>query len=117
MKPLSIHLTLAAGILAGTGCVSTEKTTYRDEARVKVEFENDTAARLFYETLSTSPSGTGKTESNTEVSLPVVFKHKERVVQGESIAFNTAVRRCDTNADSKITELEARIFAGQAAKP
>ena len=29
---------------------------------------------------------------------------------------NQAVRRCDTNGDGRITELEARIFAEQAEK-
>jgi hypothetical protein len=46
----------------------------------------------------------------------VVFDHKRRVVEGESVAFNHAVLRCDTNGDGRITELEARIFAEQADK-
>src|SRR5262245_52231535 len=65
---------------AFTGCISTEETVYRDEARMKVEFENDTAARFFYEKLSKSNAGQ-KTESKTEVSIPVVFDHKHQVVQ------------------------------------
>ena len=81
-----------------------------------VEFENDTAGRLFYEALSKQQSRRGRSESKTEVSIPVVFDHKRRVVEGESVAFNEAVRRCDTNGDGRITELEARIFAEQAEK-
>ena len=99
-----------------TGCISTEQTVYQDQERVKVEFENDTAGRLFYEALSKQQSRRGRTESRTEVSIPVVFEHKRRVVEGESVAFNQAVRRCDTNGDGRITELEARIFAEQADK-
>jgi len=99
-----------------TGCISTEQTVYQDQERVKVEFENDTAGRLFYEALNKQQSQRGRTESKTEVSIPVVFDHKRRVVQGESVAFNQAVRRCDTNGDGRITELEARIFAEQAGK-
>ena len=99
-----------------TGCISTEQTVYQDQERVKVEFENDTAGRLFYEALSRQQSRRGLSESKTEVSIPVVFDHKRRVVEGESVTFNRAVRRCDTNGDSRITELEARIFAEQAEK-
>ena len=76
-----------------------------------VEFENDTAGRLFYETLSRSPQKDRHSESSTEVELPIVFKHRQRVVGGENVAFNAAVRQCDTNADSRITEQEARIFS------
>lgn len=112
MKPgFSILSMAGAAALAFTGCISTDKTVYREEERMKVEFENDTAGRLFYETLSKVRSSGNRTESKTEVSLPVVFKHKHRVVEGESTGFNLAVRRCDTNRDGKITEQEARIFA------
>ena len=99
-----------------TGCISTQKTVYREQERMKVEFENDAAGRLFYEALSKIQERTGRSETKTEVSLPIVFEHKQRVVEGESVAFNNAVRRCDTNGDGKITELEARIFSETAAK-
>jgi hypothetical protein len=108
-------LALALAAL-NTGCISTEQTVYHDQDRVKVEFENDTAGRLFYEALNKQQSRRGRSESKTEVSIPVVFDHKRRVVEGESVAFNQAVRRCDTNGDGRITELEARIFAEQAEK-
>lgn len=98
-------------VLLNTGCISTERTVYREETRLKVEFENDTAARLFYEAESKMKSRHERTESRTEVSVPVVFDHKERVVTGENVSFNEAVRRCDTNGDGRITEPEARIFA------
>ena len=109
----SLVLALAA---LNTGCISTEQTIYQDQERAKVEFENDTAGRLFYEALSKQQSRHGRTESKTEVSIPVVFDHKRRVVEGESVAFNQAVRRCDTNGDGRITELEARIFVEQVEK-
>jgi hypothetical protein len=108
-------LALALAVMS-TGCISTEKTVYQEQDRAKVEFENDTAGRLFYEALSKLQSRHGRSESKTEVSIPVVFDHKRRVVEGESVAFNQAVRRCDTNGDGRITELEARIFAEQADK-
>jgi hypothetical protein len=41
-----------------------------------------------------------------------VFSHERKVVRGPNKGFNDAVRRCDTNADQRITETEARIFAG-----
>jgi len=108
-------LALALATL-NTGCISTEQTVYQDQDRVKVEFENDAAGRLFYEALSRQQSQHGRSESKTEVSIPVVFDHKRRVVEGESVSFNRAVRHCDTNRDGRITELEARIFAEQAEK-
>jgi hypothetical protein len=111
------HLLIAIASLALAGCIHSTKTVYRDEPRLPIEFENDTAARVFYEALSKSAPSGNRSESNTEVSLPIIFEHKERVVQGESLAFNNAVLRCDTNHDGHITEAEARIFAAQATKP
>ena len=102
-------LTLAA--LLGNGCIATEKTNYRDEARLPVSFENETAGRLFYEALSKAGTQDGRRESKTEICIPIVFEHTQRTVDGENVGFNAAVRRCDTNADGKITELEARIYA------
>ncbi len=109
---------IAAFVLVAlnTGCISTEKTEYRDTERIKVEFENDTAGRQFYEALSKLESRHHRSESKTELSIPVVFDHKHRIVEGDNVVFNDAVRRCDTNGDGKITELEARIFAEAASK-
>ena len=104
-------LALALGL---TACISHENTTYRDVERARVEFENETAARLFYETLSKQKQPSG--ESSTQVSIPVVFDHKHREVTGPNIAFNNAVQRCDTNKDSRITELEAKIFADYGSR-
>ena len=114
MKP---HLFLALAAVALAGCIHTTKTVYRDEPRIPITFENDTAARIFYEALSKSAPSGNRSESNTEVCLPIIFEHTERVIQGESAAFNNAVLRCDTNHDGVITESEARIFAAQVAKP
>ncbi|MCX6904133.1 MAG: hypothetical protein NTW03_11795 [Verrucomicrobia bacterium] len=99
-----------------SGCITHEETTVRDVERVKVEFENDTAARIFYETLSKAPAASSRTESKTEVSLPIIFDHKSRVVAGPNDKFNEAVGICDSNKDGKITELEAKIFAEQSKK-
>ncbi len=118
IKPMLCAAGAALALFAaGTGCISTEQTEYRDEPRVKVEFENETAGRLFYESLSKMHSGGSRTESRTEISIPIVFDHKQHVVTGDNTRFNEAVRRCDTNGDGRITEQEARIFADQVAKP
>ncbi len=95
-----------------TGCISHQETVYRDASRVSVSFENDKAARLFYESLSRMHSNE-KEESKTEISVPVVFEHKRRVVTGENEHFNKAVAECDSNHDGKITEAEAVIFSNQ----
>ena len=70
-------------------------------------------ARLFYETLSRAPDHHSQTESKTEVSIPIVFDHKQKVVDGPSRKFNEAVAICDSNKDGRITELEAKIYAEQ----
>lgn len=112
---LVFALALPLLLALGAGCISTDRTVYRDEPRLKVAFENDTAARLFYE--AQARMKTRRTESHTEVSIPVVFDHKEHVVTGDAVTFNEAVRRCDTNGDGKITEQEARIFSEHVANP
>lgn len=104
-------ITLCASTLCG--CISNDQTVYRDVERTKVEFENETAARIFYETLSKRVALNTKQESTTEVCIPVVFSHKRHVISGNNVAFNEAVKQCDTNQDGKVTELEARIFAEQ----
>ncbi len=117
MKTNSVIVGLASALaLSFSGCISTDETVYREEARTQVEFENDAAGRVFYETLSKLRGSHHRAESSTEVSLPIVFSHKRRVVEGESAAFNQAVHRCDTNRDGRITEAEARIFADSAIK-
>jgi len=105
---------LAAG---AAGCISTNRTVRREEPRMQVEFENDTAGRLFYESLGHLRGHRGSSESHSHVSLPIIFDHQTTTIEGESIVFNEAVRRCDTNHDGKITELEARIFSEQYPKP
>ena len=108
-------VTLAVALL-NSACISTERTVYQEPERVKVEFENDAAGRIFYEALSKMQSRHDRSESRTSISIPVVFEHKHRVLEGENITFNRAVHRCDTNGDGRITEQEARIFAEQTDK-
>lgn len=109
MKNPLILLGVAA--LVATGCIHHKETVYRDVERAKVEFENDAAGRMFYEALSRAPGNRGQRESKTDVSIPIVFSHSTETVTGENVAFNDAVRLCDTNQDGVITETEARIFA------
>ena len=96
------------------GCIHHESTVYQDVARTSVQFENDTAARLFYEALH--EPGKERTESKTEVDLPLVFHDQRRVISGPNAAFNRAVEICDSNRDGRITEQEARIFSEQRKK-
>lgn len=100
-----------AGAVLASGCIHHKETVYRDVERVKVEFENDTAGRLFYEALSKAPKDRPPRESKTDVSIPIVFSHSTETVTGENTGFNRAVELCDTNQDGKITEVEAKIFA------
>ena len=58
MKRIALHLTLIA---AFTGCISTKETVYRETERLKVEFENDSAARIFYEAFTKSPASPSST--------------------------------------------------------
>jgi hypothetical protein len=94
-----------------TGCLSTHKTVVRDETRVTVTFESDTAGRVFYEALSQKSQCNQQQESRTQFSIPVVLDVERTVVTGPNQAFNQAVARTDTNQDGVITESEARIFA------
>jgi hypothetical protein len=116
MKKIISNCVLFLIVAAGSGCISSEKTVYRDAERAKVEFENDTAGRLFYETLNKSSARQNRSESKTEISLPIVFDHKVRTVDGDNLVFNSAVRRCDSNGNGKITEQEARIFSQNLGK-
>lgn len=111
MKTTNFLSALALVGWAVTGCIHTNETVVKDEARMPVEFENDAAGRVFYETLSRIQGSGDRTVSRSEVSLPVVFSHERKTVHGPNIGFNDAVRRCDTNVDQRITESEARIFA------
>jgi hypothetical protein len=111
MKNSFAKFAAAVCCLTLAGCISNDVTVYQDVERVRVEFESETAARIFYEALSKGPAYHAKKESTTEICIPVVFEHKRRVISGNNMAFNEAVKQCDTNQDGKITELEARIFA------
>lgn len=114
MKTIRFPLLLATVLSAlCTGCITHEETVYRDVSRVKVEFENDAAARLFYERLHENGESNRKEEISTSVAIPVVFGHKRRVVTGDNWLFNEAVSKCDTNRDGRITEQEARIYSEQ----
>lgn len=112
----SIRANIGAAALCtmlSAGCISHNETVTRDVSRRKVEFESDTAGRIFYETLSRIPNSGGKSEKTSEFEIPVVLDYKRHVITGPNAAFNDAVERCDTNKDGKITEVEAKIFAEQ----
>lgn len=112
------HLpTAAAGLLlglAGAGCISHQETIRRDEERLPISFETDTAARTFYEAVEKIRAASAPTESKTEFHIPVILSHKITTVNGPHQVFNESVRRADTDRDGRITEKEARIFADNA---
>lgn len=110
-RTLISSITLIA--LLAAGCISHHETVTKDVDRRKVEFENDTAARIFYEGLSHLPNTEAKTDKTSKFEIPVVLDYERHVVTGPNAAFNNAVDRCDTNRDGRITETEARIFAEQ----
>lgn len=106
---------LASCSIIFSGCISHKSTVVKDEPRKQVAFENDTAARVFYEALSKMSQGRSHTESTTKINIPVIFENERRVVTGPNVAFNEAVAECDSNGDGTITEQEAKIFAAQVA--
>jgi len=117
MKPrFAASLGMAGTALLLVGCIHHEETVYRDEPRASVRFENDSAARIFYEALNKPGSKQDRSESKTKVDLPIVFHNERRVVSGPNGAFNRAVDICDSNHDGEITEQEARIYAQNRGK-
>jgi len=109
-------MAIAACALALSGCITRNTTVVRDVARIRVEFENEAAGRIFYEALSKMKDSGSRSESTTKLEIPIIFEHERRVVRGSNEKFNEAVTRCDTNQDGKITEVEAKIFAEQVEK-
>jgi hypothetical protein len=107
---------ISMAVFGFAGCITHEETQYRDIERAKVEFENDAAARIFYEAMSKAPVTKSGTEIRNEIEIPVIFKHRQRVESGPNFAFNHAVELCDTNKDAKITEAEAKIYAEMVQK-
>ncbi len=107
---IRIGSSTACALLAA-GCITHESNITRDAARTSVEFENDAAARIFYEALSHGACKDCQGDSTTKFEIPVVFEYKRHSVTGPNAAFNRAVELCDTNHDGKITEAEAKIFA------
>jgi hypothetical protein len=101
--------------LGMAGCITHRATIVRDTERTKVEFENETAGRIFYEALSKMCDDGSHRESTTKIDL-ILIEHEEHVVRGQNAKFNEAVARCDTNKGGKITEVEAKIFADQVGR-
>jgi hypothetical protein len=106
---------LAAAVITAvslvSGCITTHETVRNEPERLKVEFEDEQAARVFYEALSRMPKHDDRRESTTRLHIPVVLDVSRTVMVSENVAFNQAVRRCDTNQDGKITRQEAHLFA------
>ncbi len=113
-KDLSPGIATLLIALGGLGCISHQETVHTHEQRLPISFENDAAARTFYEAVEKVRTLSTPTESKTEFHIPVILSHKITTVNGPHQVFNESVRRADTNQDGKITEKEARIFADNA---
>ncbi len=98
------------------GCISSKETVYRETERVKIEFENDAAARIFYEAYSKQRPPQQRNEKTTSFEIPVILSVKRTETDSGNALFNDAVRHTDTNGDGKITEQEARIYAEQVER-
>jgi hypothetical protein len=105
--------TFAIGTALVSGCITHNETVTRDVTRRKIEFENESAGRIFYEALSHVPNSGTKSEKTSEFEIPVVLDYKRHVITGPNAAFNDAVDHCDTNKDGRISETEAKIFSEQ----
>jgi hypothetical protein len=113
MNPMKFRLcTALAAVVSLCGCISHHATDYREAPRTKVEFESEKAGRVFYEALSKFNYHSSN-ESETRLSIPIIFEHTHSVKTGDDEKFNEGIRRCDSNQDGKITEKEADIFASQ----
>jgi len=110
------NLIAAACAFAAAGCITSHQTVVQDTTRAPVSFENDAAARIFYEALSKMKDTSPRGETTTKVEIPIIFSHEYRVVRGPNGKFNEAVTRCDANQDGRITEAEARVFAEEVAR-
>ena len=93
------------------GCISHERVIYQEEDRLTVDFESETAGRVFYEALANSKHDDQRRQSKTSLYIPIVLDHVSEVVSGPNHAFNQAVKACDANNDQVITEKEANIYA------
>lgn len=107
------HIALAGLAFFLAGCITHKSVTYHDVERVKISFESDAAARLFYETLSKNSGDRQHSESTTTLSIPIIFENEQKTVTGPNVTFNEAVAECDLNKDGVITEQEARIYANR----
>ena len=110
--PTARGLVAFCSVLAFAGCIHHEETVYRDVNRTQVRFENDKAARIFYEAFNSQDSiNKDRIESKTKIELPIVFRDERKVVSGPNAAFNRAIDSCDSNHDGLVTQQEAQIFA------
>jgi len=102
---------VCASAILVSGCITSRETVRKEPERLKVDFENEEASRVFHEVLNRMPYAHGRHESETKVHIPVVLSVSRKVVVSENVAFNKAVRRCDANRDGMITVHEAHVFA------
>lgn len=95
------------------GCISFYHKTEQvrsDEERMKIEFESETAGKLFHDKADAAIRKRNP-EGSTQFGVPFVsFYSKTRVVS-KNAAYNDELRKCDTNKDGMITDVEARIYS------
>ncbi len=107
-------------VLVLSGCLSSSKTEYIDEAKVSVSFENEKAERAFYDGMSKNKHMLGlgsRPQEHTRVSLILVNVSNTKITSGPNRDFNQAVQICDTDKNSTITEKEAEMFNLMGIKP
>ncbi|MBL9205840.1 MAG: hypothetical protein JNN01_12180 [Opitutaceae bacterium] len=95
--------------LSLSGCINASSTVKVDQPRRQVSFENETAGRLFYETLSHVQTSRPAGENKTSVSLLLVNVER-REVTGPNSLFNEAIDVCDSDHNGTITLTEATIY-------
>ena len=110
MKTTIRQIASIAALVVLPACVHQESNVVKDSERAKVEFENEAAARNFFDGMQKGGFSTKQTTSTTKFELPIIFEYRKNVTSGANSGFNRAVQLCDSNKDGKITELESKIF-------
>ncbi len=112
-------LSIAAAVLF-SGCFSSSKTEYVDEARTTVSFDSPRAERLFTEGIARNRArimAAGNPQETTHLTTIVVNVRRQVVTRGPNRDYNLAVQFCDTDRNGMITEAEAEAFSNAGMPP
>lgn len=108
-----LMLMLAVAVSGTGGCLVNshgEKVVGEAEQRKAVDFENDTAVRIFTETVKDRYPDS-KDLGKSRFAIPFLIAASEKRVLSENAFFNREVQRADLDADGEISEAEARAHA------